>query len=123
MPIKAEAEKAILKAARKEGVAATAIEDLKQRYERGDFKADRARSVREYLNSIRSTNSHLFGEKLVSNKSNPWRLDQWSITEQGRLVKAIGIEASSKIAAAAHSGVGWTEEMTRKAAIKRNLAK
>jgi hypothetical protein len=40
---------------------------------------------------------------------NPWRSDSWSITEQGRLVKSLGIEKAAAIAAAAGSRIGATK--------------
>jgi hypothetical protein len=126
MPISPEQEKAILKACRKENVAAAAIEDVKARYEKGLFAADRARSVREYLRAQRASSPQLFaGDALPkSNKSSsPWSVANWNVTEQGRLVKALGVETAAKMASAQGVFLGATEKHAREAAEKRKLAR
>jgi len=42
-------------------------------------------------------------------KDNPWLAEKWSVTRQGQLVRALGIEAANRIAKAAGSHVGATK--------------
>jgi hypothetical protein len=125
MPISPDQEKAILKACRKENVAASAVEGVKARYEKGLFAADRARSVRAYLQSERQKSPQLFAGPAIKNdkSSNPWSVSNWNVTEQGRLVKALGLEAAAKMAAAQGVTLGATEKHAREAAQKRKLAR
>ncbi len=41
-------------------------------------------------------------------RSNPWRPEHWSVTEQGRIVKALGVAVAQRMAEAANSRIGAT---------------
>lgn len=42
-------------------------------------------------------------------KSNPWRAEHWSVTEQGRIIRVLGLEVAGRMAAAAQSKIGATK--------------
>jgi hypothetical protein len=41
-------------------------------------------------------------------KANPWRAEHWSITEQGRIIRTLGLAVAGRMAAAANSRIGAT---------------
>jgi hypothetical protein len=43
------------------------------------------------------------------NKKNPWRAESWSVTEQGRIIRSLGLAVAGRMAAAANSKIGATK--------------
>lgn len=97
------------------GVVKTARKtDLVEHFKAGYYTLD---TVSAYLETQRGTRPHWFGEspdainKISDNKggSNPWSAANWNVTEQGKVIKAIGLERAAQIAAAAGSKIGATK--------------
>jgi hypothetical protein len=42
-------------------------------------------------------------------KKNPWRAESWSVTEQGRIIRTLGLAVAGRMAAAANSRIGATK--------------
>lgn len=104
----------IKEAARATGTRKSALRtDVIEHYKRGDFTVD---TVGSYLLAQKETRPHWFkgndgGDGLPKGQreTNPWGPGaQWNVTRQGQLVKSLGIEKASKIAAAAGSHIGAT---------------
>jgi hypothetical protein len=86
--------------------------DLADAFERHEFDD---KTIDAFLNIQRERRPHWFksqaelADKELKKANNPWSKDAWSVTKQGEVVKALGIEKATAIAKAAGSFVGATK--------------
>src|SRR5689334_17486061 len=106
----------IQKQCAKVGVHVSAIPDVMERYQAGEFSAGQGqgKTIRAWLESQRETKAHWFGEKpakeaKMKGATNPWSKQGWSLKAQGECVKALGVEKSAQIAKAVGCALGSTK--------------
>lgn len=92
-------------------VHATAVDDVKLLASRDNLQFAKTKDAREWLAGMRNDKAHLFaGDPLPRKNSggtpNPWSPEAWNITEQGRVVKALGLQKAASLAASAGSHIG-----------------
>ena len=110
-----ESELAILNAMGKQAgmVKSARKTDLVEHFKAGLFTLD---NIAAYLESQKAQRPHCFKDGSVAGDTikkvtgdNPWSAAGWNVTKQGALIKSLGIEKASQIAAAVGSKIGATK--------------